>query len=173
MIRIIVFSILLVAVGGCASVPSELKSSQSFAHITPQQAQSAQYDGRHVRWGGVIIQVEPQNGKTCFETLGLPLDKSAEPKRDAHSIGRFIACVKGFEDPAAYPEGRSITFTGTVTGVQEKKVGDYTYGFPTIDASSVYLWPKEPAVVYVPYDDPFWDPFWPYYYYPYRYHRFR
>lgn len=171
MTRIILLSILVIAVGGCVSVPKELKSSASFADVTPQQAQSDQYVGRHVRWGGVIIQVEPQSGKTCFETLGLPLDKSAEPKRDAHSDGRFIACANGFYDPAAYPEGRAITFTGTISGVQEKKVGDYSYGFPVVDAESVYLWPKRPDYVYVPYQDPFWDPFWPYYYYPYGHHR--
>lgn len=173
MIRIILLGTLAVVVAGCVSVPKELNSSRSFADVVPQQVVSDEHNGQYVRWGGVIIKVEPQDNKTCFQTLGVPLDRSAEPKPDAHSVGRFIACANGFYDPAAYPEGRAVTFTGTISGVEEKKVGEYSYGFPVLNADSVYLWPKRPDVVYVPYQDPFWDPFWPYYYYPYRHHHFR
>lgn len=169
MARLILLSMLLAAVGGCASIPKELKSGGPYADVNPQQVQSDDYKGRQVRWGGIIIQTTPQNGKTCFEVLGLPLDRTAEPQRNDHSIGRFIACANSFYDPAIYDDGRAVTFTGTISGIRQQKVGEYMYGFPLLDANTVYLWPKRPSIVYVPYQDPFWDPFWPYYYYPYPY----
>lgn len=68
--------------------------------------------------------------------------------------------------------------TGEVRGVERGRVGDFPYPFPSVAVDAVYLWPKEPNVVYVPYRDPlFWSPFWwdpfysPWYWPPPRYYR--
>ena len=169
MFRIFLLCILL-TLSACATIPRELQSGEPFAATTPQQAQSGDHDGERVRWGGAIIRAAPQNEQTCFEMMGLTLDSSAEPRSDDHSIGRFIACAKGFYEPALYSAGRFVTFTGHIDGTEQQKIGEYMYSFPRLKADAVHLWPKRPNVVYVPYYDPFWDPFWPYYYRPY-YHR--
>jgi outer membrane lipoprotein len=166
---------LLLALSACASIPSELTTTGPFSPTTPQQAQSGEHDDEQVRWGGVIINTKPMRDRTCFEMMGLPLESNAEPVRDEHSLGRFIACAKGFYEPTLYEPGRRVTFTGRINGTEKQKIGEYVYTFPRLDIDALHLWPKTFNVVYVPvYDplwDPFWDPYWPYYYRPYHYRR--
>jgi outer membrane lipoprotein len=119
----------------------------------------------------VIIQTMTQTNRTCFEVMGLSLDSNAQPQSNDQSLGRFIACAKGFYDPALYAAGRELTFTGSIEGTEKQKIGEYDYQFPRLVVDAVHLWPKRSNIVYVPYYDPFWDPFWPYYYRPYPYHR--
>lgn len=160
----------LLVLSACATIPAELKSGGPYSAVTPHQAQSGDHNGERVRWGGVLIRTAPQNEQTCFEVMGLPLDRGAEPRGGNQSIGRFIACAKGFYEPVLYAAGRFITFTGEIDGIQQQKIGEYEYRFPQLKADAVHLWPKRPNVVYVPYYDPFWDPFWPYFYRP-QFHR--
>ena len=162
---------MVLALGACATIPKELNSGGPFSATTPQQAQSGGHDGERVRWGGIIIKANPLPEQTCFEMMGLSLDSTAEPRSDDNSLGRFIACAKGFYEPALYTSGRAVTFTGEIDGAEQQKVGEYKYSFPRLNADAVFLWPIRPNIVYVPYYDPFWDPFWPYYYRPYHHRR--
>ena len=156
------------ALNACVMVPQELRSGEPFAATTPLQAQSGMHEGERVRWGGVIIHATTRSDQTCFEILGLSLDSSAQPQANDQSEGRFIACAKGFYDPALYAAGRELSFTGRIDGSEQRKIGEYDYRFPRLLADALHLWPERSNVVYVPYYDPFWDPFWPYSYYPYR-----
>jgi len=169
MLRIFLLCTVL-ALSACATIPADLKSAEPFSLTTPQQAQLGDSEGEWVRWGGIIITVTPQNDQTCFEVMGLLLDRNAEPRSADHSIGRFIACAKGFYEPMEYTAGRSITFAGSIVSLQQQKIGDYEYTFPRLNAEIVHLWPKIPDIIYVPTYDPFWDPYWPYYYRPYPYY---
>lgn len=160
----------------CVTMPQELQVGEPLAAITPQQAQSGKHDGERVRWGGVIIQTTTRSNQTCFEVMGLSLDSNAQPQANDQSLGRFIACAKGFYEPTLYAAGREVTFVGRVHGTEQQKVGDYDYSFPRLEVEAVHLWPKRSNIVYVPYYDPFWDPFWgPYWdpYWPYHYHPYR
>jgi len=172
MLRIILFCTFL-ALSACASIPSDLKSGEPFSVTTPLQAQLGDSDGEWVRWGGIIVETKPQNDQTCFEVMGLLLDRNAEPRSEDYSIGRFIACARGFYDPVVYTAGRAITFTGRIDGIRQQKIGDYGYSFPRLNADAVHLWPEHPDIIYVPTYDPFWDPYWPYYYRPYPYYPHR
>jgi outer membrane lipoprotein len=162
------FVAMVLALSACAMIPSELTSGGPFAATTPLQAQSGSHEGERVRWGGVIIRATAESNQTCFEIMGLSLDSDAAPEANDQSLGRFIACAKGFYDPALYAAGREITFTGRIEGTEQRKIGEYLYSFPRLSVDAVHLWPKRRNIVYVPYYDPFWDPFWPYYYHPYR-----
>lgn len=154
----------LLLLGGCATVPPAALNKGTFSLVTPQEAQAGSREGQRVRWGGVIIDTTPKEQETCFRILALPLDKEARPVRDDRTLGRFIGCAQGFYDPALYAAGRELTVTGEIRGVEPGAVGDYQYLFPRLAVDSVYLWPKEPNVVYVPYRDPFWwDPYYPFY----------
>jgi outer membrane lipoprotein len=163
--------LVVLALNACVTIPQNLRVGEPFATTTPQQAQSGEHDGERVRWGGVIIHTTTQTNQTCFEVMGLSLDNSAQPQANDQSLGRFIACAKGFYDPALYAAGREVTFAGRIDGTEQQKVGEYEYQFPKLAVDAVHLWPKRSDIIYVPYYDPFWDPFWPYYYHPYHRHR--
>jgi outer membrane lipoprotein len=156
------------ALGGCATVPAPIAGTD-FATVTPQQA-VAQNAHARVRWGGEIIKVEPKNDSTCFEVLARDLYSDARPSRHDGSDGRFIACSKGFYDPAVYTRGRDLTVVGTVNGTEQHQVGDYNYTYAHVDADAAYLWPKHPhyaAGYYDPWYDPFFGPAWgPYWWGP-------
>jgi len=141
---------------GCASVPSQIAGTD-FAALTPQQAVGQNAHGARVRWGGEIIRVDPKPESTCFEVLSRELYSDARPSRRVEgSGGRFIACSKGFYDPAVYVKGRDLTVTGMLAGTEQHPVGDFNYTYARVDADNVYLWPQRSATV---------DPF-PYYYDP-------
>lgn len=148
------------ALGACATTPQPLQGN--YAQIDPGQAAPSAAAGTAVRWGGQIIKTEPQAQKTCFFMLAHPLDNVARPRVDANSAGRFIACHSGFYDPEVFTKGREVTFTGTLNGHVTRKVGEYNYNYPRVDASTVYLWPKpRPVTAYRdPFYSPFYDPFW-------------
>ena len=164
--KLIVPLVAAAALGGCATVPAPL-AGDHFAPVTPQQALSGNANGQRVRWGGEILNVEPRADVTCFEVLSRELYSDARPNRHDHSDGRFVACSKGFYDPAVYTKGRDLTVTGSLNGTEQRKVGDYDYTFPQVAADQVYLWPERTYYAGYPgygWYDPFWGPYWgPYY----------
>jgi len=154
----------VLALAGCATVPQPI-AGDNFSAVTPQQAVTQNAGAQRVRWGGEIINVEPRADATCFEVLSRELYADARPSnhRD-RSDGRFIACSKGFYDPAVFTKGRDLTITGSLNGVEQHKVGEYNYTFPQVAAEQVYLWPQRAQFDGYygpnPYYDPFWGPYW-------------
>ncbi|HEX4480645.1 MAG TPA: Slp family lipoprotein [Rudaea sp.] len=147
----------LLALGGCAIVPAPI-AGKDFTAVTPQQAAMQNARGTRVRWGGEIIRVDPKADTTCFEVLSRDLYSDARPNRRDGSDGRFIACGKGFYDPAVYAKGRDLTVTGQLDGTERRPVGEHEYTYARVDAEGIYLWPKR---VRAPYYDPFYcDPLW-------------
>ncbi len=152
----------LALVGGCATMPQPLQGT--YTDISTASAQQGGAGGQHVRWGGEIIKTEPEASQTCFYLLSRPLDKQARPRagNSGENEGRFVACRAGFYDPEVFVRGRELTVTGTLHGTVTRKVGEYDYAYPRVEADVVYLWPKRlPAVRYPPgMYDPFWGPGW-------------
>ena len=159
---LLVPTLLALGLGACATVPQQLAGT--YPTVTPDSARSGAAQGTRVRWGGRIIETEPQQAQTCFFVLDRPLDSQARPQRgDEQSQGRFVACKQGFYDPEEYAKGRELTVTGTLDGSVSRKIGDYDYTYPRVAADAVYLWPHRPvyAAQPYPYYDPFFcDPFW-------------
>lgn len=132
----------LVSVGllaGCNTTPAPLQGS--FAGAQPADAVRAGGTGDRVRWGGRIVQVEPQADRSCFEVVSRPLGSTGRPLERDESAGRFIACRAGFYDPEVFQPGREITLVGTIEGFETRKVGEYDYRYPRLSAEVVYLWP--------------------------------
>jgi outer membrane lipoprotein len=160
---------------GCFKPPAQLAGT--FPQISVTEAQRGGMTGQRVRWGGVIVGTTPEKEETCFEILARPLNSKARPKRTDESQGRFIACARGFYDPAIYTRGRKVTVVGTLEQPEMRKIGEHEYQYPKVAAETVYLWPKreESRVYYYPawsdwywgpgpyggYYAPFWGP-WPY-----------
>lgn len=155
-------AVLAVALAGCAT---RTPVSGKFPPITPRQAQTRQYRGTTVRWGGILIATTPESGRTCFRVMGLPLAADGRPSGGAGELetGRFIACARGFFDPMLYAAGRQVTFVGTIAGIKIETVGNYRYPYPEIDARIVYLWPKEAPAAPMPayYGPYYWGPWGP------------
>jgi len=150
--------LIALTLGGCATVPPQI-AGNDFAAVTPQQAVSQNAHGTRVRWGGEIIRVDPKPDSTCFEVLSRELYSDARPTRHDGSEGRFIACSKGFYDPAVYVKGRDLTVTGEVAGTEQHQVGDYNYTYARVEADNVYMWPRRStAADPFPYYDPYWGP---------------
>ena len=130
----------LALLAGCASQPKPLQGE--FAQITPRDAVSTDRTGAMVRWGGRVVQVEPQANRTCFEMMSTRLNVYGRPYWATDDIGgRFIACREGFYDPALFEPNREVTFTGRIDGYENRNIGGYDYRFPHMEAEVVYLWP--------------------------------
>ncbi len=134
--RIPVIIVAAAALGACASIPKPLQGS--YATVGPDQAAR----GQSVRWGGHIIAVEPLADRTCIQIMGKPLGAGARPVESDKTTQRFIACKSGFYDPVIFSEGRDITVTGNVGGEESRRVGEYDYRLPRVDAEAVFLWPE-------------------------------
>ena len=156
-------------ISGCFKPPARLAGT--FRQISVAEAQRGALSGQRVRWGGLIVTTTLAKEETCFEILARPLNSEARPRRTDESEGRFIACARGFYDPAVYSKGRELTVVGTLQQPEVRKIGEHEYQYPKVAAETVYLWPKREyaTVYYYPgwpdlYSYPGWGP-WPYGYY--------
>jgi len=127
-----------------------------------------------VRWGGEILETENLENETRFTVLASKLSKSGEPGTTDDSEGRFIAIVPVFLDPKVYAPGRYLTVSGTLLRFEDRKVGEFDYRYPVLEADSYYLWPEEVTPAYgYPYPgwyDPwYYDPWFYRPWYPRRY----
>jgi outer membrane lipoprotein len=131
---------LAVLLAGCASAPAPLQGT--FSPILPAEAATRGATGEHVRWGGQLVAVHNEANQSCFEVVGKALGMDGRPQVRDHSEGRFIACRAGFYDPAVFTAGREVTVAGTITGFETRRIDQYDYRYPRVDAEVVYLWPE-------------------------------
>jgi outer membrane lipoprotein len=131
---------LTLALGACATTPSQLQGQ--YSTIDPQQAAAQQAPAEAVRWGGRIVEVHTEKLFTCFEIVGAPLDSSGRPREVDDSNGRFLACRDGFYEPEVFKQGRELTISGKIDGYETRKIGEYDYRYPRVAADVVYLWPE-------------------------------
>jgi outer membrane lipoprotein len=156
----------------CPAPPPAI--TNDFAPIDPAEVREQRIVGERVRWGGLIVSVQPAEAETCFEILHRPLDAQARPRITDTTGGRFLACAPGFYDPAAYPAGREITATGVLQEPATLRIGEFRYQAPRVQIERLHLWPERVARVPPYYRDPFWDPWYrwdpwyPWHRWPYR-----
>ncbi len=101
--------------------------------------------------GGDILATRPKPGETEVEILSKPLSSDDRPQRGDVSNGRVLVRSAQFLDPAVYAEGRRLTVIGTVTGEEERKIGELPYRYPVLTSTALHLWPREvPDTVYGP-----------------------
>ena len=155
-VRLLLPAVALLLLAACASQPRPLRGE--FSAMTPHAAVESDATGLPVRWGGRNVRVEPGPNRTYFEMISTRLAATGRPwwgSDDSH--GRFIACRAGFYDPAVFEVNREVTFSGTVTGYETRRIGEYDYRLPALAADVVYLWPKrEPVLITRPEPWPWW-----------------
>ena len=133
---------MVLLMAGCSSLPKELQVAEgakllSYQDVTGNPEQST---GQQVMWGGVIADIKNQKNATLIEMVHYPIRSYGRPTSGDESVGRFRVRVNGFLDPMVYKPGRSLTVTGTVTGIEQGQVGEFEYQFPAIQASGYHLW---------------------------------
>jgi outer membrane lipoprotein len=134
----------LLCLAGCASVPDALEGQ--YAPLAPGDAVRSGTTGDAVRWGGRLVRVENRAEQSCFEVVAVGLSAEGRPLARDQSAGRFIACRAGFYEPEIFQAGREVTITGRISGYQTRKVDDYDYRYPLMDADVVFLWPERQDV---------------------------
>ncbi|EPS2708095.1 Slp/YeaY family lipoprotein [Cronobacter turicensis] len=127
--------------GGCVSVPDAIKGTSP----TPQQdlvrvMNAPQlYIGQEARFGGRVVNVDNQQGKTRLEISTLPLDSAARPLLGQPSRGRIYADVNGFLDPVDF-RNQLVTVVGPITGTVEGKIGSSPYKFMVMQVNGFKRW---------------------------------
>jgi outer membrane lipoprotein len=158
---------------GCATyqLPVEIREPPT-PDLSVAQVQSAPavHLGQTVRWGGRILEVRNRADATEVDVLATTLGDSGLPAADGPGLGRFVARIPGFLDPAEYPRDRRITVAGRVEGTQTRNVGDFPYAYPVVAVTQYRLWAPpapEPYWHRYPYYGPPFYP-WAYPWYPWR-----
>ena len=140
-VRGAVAALVAVALSGCVTVPDAIKGTSP----TPQQDLARVmnapqlYVGREARFGGKVIDVKNEQGKTRLEIAAVPLDSAARPVLGEPSRGRIYADVSGFLDPVDF-RGQLVTVVGPITGTADGKVGDTPYKYMVMQANGYKRW---------------------------------
>ena len=167
----IVIIVAAVVLGGCASVVPEAirTAAPGNVQIAQVREQPRRFRDAVVRWGGNIVSTRNERDHTILEIVGRDLDDAGRPREEDRSLGRFLAKVQGFLDPAIYKPDRELTVRGRIADVVEQAIGEFRYTYPLVQADDIYLWkPRPPPLPRYPHYDPFfydpWYPWgWPYY----------
>lgn len=146
-IKSAISTVALVALTACSSLPQELASDNPNIitdYPTWQQQLNHSVD---VRLGGVIASVNNLDDRTRIEVVNLPIGSSGKPDINQEPKGRFVAYIKGFEDPVTFSQGRLITLLGQSSGSEVAPVGEYEYDFPVMLVDGYRLWRIEERVI--------------------------
>jgi len=161
----ILFSSLLV-LGGCASYPEPVRVADETTLVSFPATIKAGLTQGPARWSGVIAKVQNNSRDTRLEIVYFPTSSHGRPQTDKETEGRFVAYAKGFLDPVVYQPGKQVTVLGQLGAFEAGKVDQFQYSYPVLQASAVYLWPKQQETTRVEVEPwPLWRgpyPYWGY-----------
>ncbi|MDF7760241.1 Slp family lipoprotein [Kosakonia cowanii] len=149
--RLLLAGLVTVALSGCVTVPDAIKGSSP----TPQQDlvrvmnAPTLYVGQEGRFGGKVINVINQQGKTRLEIASLPLDEGARPVLGEPSIGRIYADISGFVDPVDF-RNQLVTVVGPITGTEAGKVGSASYTYMVMQVNGYKRWRLQQQIMMPP-----------------------
>lgn len=150
---------------GCVTVPDAIKGTSATPQQNLVQVMSAPelYVGQEARFGGRVVNIDNQQGKTRLEIATVSLDEGARPQLGEPSKGRIYADVSGFLDPVDF-RGQLVTVVGPITGAVQGKVGETPYKFMLMQVNGYKRWRVTQQVVMPPQPiDPwFWGGPYPY-----------
>jgi len=134
----------LLLLAGCSSKPV-LPSEGANMQLSAKQVVDTgrQFFGSRVLWGGVIVSSTNLEGRTRLEILAYPLDSDLRPLTNKQAGSRFLAYHKGYLETVDYSAGRQISLVGTVSSIEEGRLGEHSYRYPTVEAEQLHLWPVE------------------------------
>ncbi len=157
----------IVGLAGCGSVFPDalLRGVDRSLTLGVLRGDPDRYRQARVVLAGEIISTRPTTGPTEIEVLARPLGESDAPRRTDQSEGRFLVVAPDFLDPAVYASGRRVSVVGTVTGTEDRSLGERSYPYVVIRPDQIYLWARDFAGGPYPYAGPYpyYRPYWPYY----------
>jgi outer membrane lipoprotein len=127
---------------GNIDVPFDLaKQIDTSVNFVDVKAAPANYVGRVIMAGGVVISAKRTKDQTEIEILQLPTEGGAPSTTDRlRSEGRFLAVREEFFDPASVPPGTPITVIGVVKGSTTRSLDDSEYIYPILDIKHLTDW---------------------------------
>ena len=127
---------------GHINVPLELaKQIDTSVSFVDLRAAPANYVGRVIMAGGVVISAKRTKDQTEIEILQLPTEGGEPSTTDRlRSEGRFLAVREEFFDPATVPPGTPITVIGVVKGSISRPLDDSEYIYPVLDIKHLTDW---------------------------------
>ncbi len=139
---------MLLALGGCASLPDGLSVPEGQPLLAFSEAKTTSASGQTALWGGEVAAVRNLEHGSQVEVVQFELSSHGYPLRSDKSGGRFRIEVPSFIDPAIYKEGRVVTARGQFDRLEDGKIDKQTYNFPILKAEDIHLWPevKDPPV---------------------------
>jgi len=132
---------LILALVGCATVPDAVRGTSA----TPQQDlvrvlnAPSLYIGQEARFGGKVVKVTNQPGRTRLEIASVGLDDSARPQMHRQSDGRIVAYVNGFLEPADFNH-QWVTVVGPIIGTEQGTIDQTQYTFVVLRAEGYKRW---------------------------------
>ena len=138
----LIFFLLLSA---CSShIPPEIRQPLNDAPSVNQVRDNFDnYLSQHVRWGGVILNIENKNNASWLTIVAFSLSDRGEPQISDQSPGRFIAVVDDFLEPLLYKRDRNITVIGQLLRTETLKIDEFAYNYPVVQVDHYYLWPVQ------------------------------
>lgn len=146
---------------GCVTVPDAIKGTSAMPQQDLARVMNAPelFIGQEARFGGKVLSVDNQQGKTRLEIATVRLDEGARPTLNEPSRGRIYADVSGFLDPVDF-RNQLVTVVGPIVGTTDGKIGNTPYKFLVMQVQGYKRWRVTQQVVMPPQPiDPwFWGP---------------
>ncbi|MCL7419672.1 MAG: Slp family lipoprotein [Methylobacter sp.] len=142
MVRLLLLTIAIL-LGACTTVPKAIRRApEPDIPLADVQKNFSAHQGKPVRWGGVLLEVENRETETLLQILGYPLRYNGRPDVTDAAQGRFIIKTHEFLDPAVYAKDRELTVTGRLIELNERQIGRKSLTLPVIESQQLYLWPE-------------------------------
>ena len=123
------FMAAMLTLAGCVTVPEAIRSTSPTPQDDLVRVMNAPqlYIGQEGRFGGKVVKVTNETGRTQLEIATVPLDDGAVPLMHRPSVGRIIAQINGFVEPSDL-KGQWMTVVGPITGTEKGHIdkADYT-----------------------------------------------
>lgn len=159
--RWLLAGVIAAALSGCVSVPDAIKGTSPMPQQDLARVMAAPqlYVGQEARFGGKVVNVLNENGKTRLEIATVPLDDGARPVLGVPSRGRIYADIAGFLDPVDY-RNQLVTVVGPIVGTVKGSIGESPYTFMLMQVTGYKRWNVTQQVVMPPQPiDPwYWGP---------------
>lgn len=140
-VRWLSVALLALTLSGCVAVPEAIRGSSPVPQQDLLRVMNAPqlYVGQEARFGGKVVNVTNQPGKTRLEIVTLPLDDAAAPVLNAASRGRIYADVNEFLDPVEF-RNHLVTVIGPITGTEQGKIGESPYTWMVMNVNGFKRW---------------------------------
>ena len=98
---------------------------------------------QQARWGGKVVGVQNKGDMSELEIAYFPESSYGKPEVGLESLGRFKVLVEGKANPAL---GHLVTVLGKIGTPESGMIGSDAYTYPTLQASSFYVWNDRSSV---------------------------